>query len=80
MTRISEYMVRASPSLRGHIDKFGYFTDRERPSRVAISPYYVYFTENALRTFLQRTKDAEDPYYFISRKGLPAAATTSGGS
>ena len=78
VTRVSEYVVRASPSLRGHIDKFGYFTDRVRPSRVSISPYYVYFTEDALRMFLQRTKEAEDPYYFISRKGLPATTTTSG--
>ena len=40
---IAEYMIRASPGLRGRIDKYGYFTDRERSSRVSISPYHVYF-------------------------------------
>ena len=73
-TKISEYMVRAAPTLRGRIDKYGYFTDRERPSRVSISPYYVYFSGRALDIYFDRLKVADDPYYFVSRKGrLPTA-------
>ena len=83
VTNVSEYMIRAAPSLRDRIDKYGYYTTRDRPSRVSISPYYVYFSEDALKLFLQRTKEAEEPYYFISRKGLsptptPAPAPTTG--
>ena len=83
VTNVSDYMIRAAPSLNGRIDKYGYYTSRDRPSRVSISPYYVYFTEDSLRLFLQRTKEAEEPYYFISRKGLaptptPAPAPTIG--
>ena len=72
--RISEYMIKASPSLRRRIDKYGYFTDRES-SRVSISPYYVYFSQQALKIFVDRTRAAPDPYYFISRKGLPPTPT-----
>ena len=75
--RISEYMMRASPSLRGRIDKFGYFTDRERPSRVSISSYYVYFTESALRLHMQRLRETPDPYFFISRRGRVETPTPS---
>ena len=69
---ISEYMQRASPSLIGRIDKYGYFTDRES-GRVSISPYYVYFTFGALNQFLDVAKSTEDPYYFISRGRLPTS-------
>ena len=69
-TNISEYMQRAAPSLRGRIDKYGYFTDRDRPSRVSISPYYVYFSDNALNIYFERITSAEDPYFLISRKGI----------
>ena len=69
-TNISEYMQRAAPSLRGRIDKYGYFTDRDRPSRVSISPYYVYFSGQALNLYFDRIISAEDPYFLISRKGI----------
>ena len=59
--RVSAYMVRASPSLRGRIDKFGYFTGRDKPSRVSISPYYVYFSDKALRAFASRLRTTPDP-------------------
>ncbi len=83
VTNVSDYMIRAVPSLQDRIDKYGYYTNRDQSSRVSISPYYVYFTEAALKLFLQRTKEAEEPYYFISRKGLaptptPAPAPTKG--
>ena len=69
-TNISEYMMRAAPSLRGRIDKYGYFTDRDRPSRVSISPYYVYFSGAALDLYFDRITSSEDPYFLISRKGV----------
>ena len=69
-TNISEYMQRAAPSLRGRIDKYGYFTDRDRPSRVSISPYYVYFSNDALNIYFDRITSAEDPYFLVSRKGI----------
>jgi hypothetical protein len=76
-TNIAEYMVRAAPSLRGRIDKYGYFTDRDRPSRVSVSPYYVYFSDQALGIYFDRLKSSEDPYFFVSRKGLPPTPTPS---
>ena len=74
-TNIADYMVRAAPSLAGRIDKYGYFTNRDRPSRVSISPYYVYFSQQALDIYFDRLKSAEDPYFFVSRKGLPPTPT-----
>jgi hypothetical protein len=68
---ISEYMQRASPSLIGRIDKFGYFTDREQ-GRVSISSYYVYFTLDSLSRFMVIARDSEDPYQFIARGRLPS--------
>ena len=38
-TAIAEYMQRAFPSLRGRIDKYGYYTDRERP--LPCGPVYL---------------------------------------
>ena len=64
--KISEYMQRASPSLIGRIDKYGYFTDREQ-GRVSISPYYVYFTLDSLSKFMTAAKASDDPYEYISR-------------
>ena len=69
-TRVSEYMIKASPSLEGRIDKYGYFMDTDRPSRVSISTYYVYWSEDALRQFSAGIRAADDPYFFISRRGV----------
>ena len=69
-TNIAEYMVRAAPSLNGRIDKYGYFTTRDRPSRVSISPYYVYFSGEALNIYFDRLQASDDPYYLVSRRGL----------
>ena len=77
-TRVSEYMVRAASTLEGRIDKYGYFTDRERRSRVSISPYYVYFTEGSLTLYMDRVRASEDPYFTISRRGIPTTSTTEG--
>lgn len=77
--KVSEYIIRASPSLEGRIDKFGYFTQRERPSRVSISPYYVYFDQAGLDLYMSRLRAMEDPRFLISRKGVfptPVPSTT----
>ncbi|MBI2855964.1 MAG: hypothetical protein HYX93_03860 [Chloroflexi bacterium] len=72
---VSDYMIKASPGLEGRIDKFGYYTDSERPVRVALSNYGTYFTQNDIIQFVERAKASEDPYQYISRGGLPLAAT-----
>ena len=74
-TNVSEYMMQASPGLRGRLDKYGYFTDRGGSSRLAISPYYVYYSEQALDAFLATVRSAEDPGYTISRRGLTPTPT-----
>ena len=71
-TNISEYMIQSSPGLEGRLDKYGYFTDRDGSSRLAISPYYAYFSEQALQAFVESVRTAEDPYYIISRRRLAA--------
>lgn len=67
---IYDYLILASPSLEGRIDKYGYFTDTERPSRVSISTYYIYWSQDSIRQFLGGIRAAEDPYLFISRRGV----------
>jgi len=68
---ISEYMVKAFPALAGRIDTYGYYTDRERPLRVAITTYGTYYTHAQVIAFIDRAKAADDPYQYISRKGIP---------
>ena len=68
---ISEYMQLAFPGVKGRIDKYGYYTDRQQPLRVAITPYTTYYTNGELEDFLARAKAAEDPYQYISRRGAP---------
>jgi hypothetical protein len=69
--RISEYIQKAAPSLRGRIDKYGYYTDTERPSRVALSTYYTYFSQDDLVRFMESARSSEDLYQYISRRGIP---------
>jgi len=69
--RISEYMQRAFPALEGRIDQFGYYTDTERPLRVAITTYITYYSLPELEEFMQRAKASADPYWYISRRGVP---------
>ena len=68
---ISEYMQRAYPGLRGRIDKYGYYTDTERSSRVALSNYGTYYTHAAVLQFISNAKESDDPYHYISRGGAP---------
>ena len=70
---IRAYMERAIPSIAGRIDRYGYYTDMERPSRVALSNYGTYYTLAEAIAFIERAKEAFDPYYYISRGGYPPA-------
>ena len=70
-TNIAEYLQRASPTLRNRIDKYGYYTDRQGSSRVAVSPYYVYFSSRDLELFMDSVRAADNPYQTISRKRRP---------
>ena len=76
-TNISEYMQRAFPALRGRIDKYGYYTDRERPMRVALSTYLTYFAQSDLLRFMEPFRESSDPYAFISQRGVVTTSTPS---
>jgi len=81
VTDVKKYMIMANPGLEDRIDKYGYYTDTERPLRVAISAYGTYYTTADLRAFMGRAIKADDPYQYISRSGvpLPVSETTEGG-
>ena len=77
-TRISEYMQQAYPNTRGRIDLYGYYTDTVRRLRVAISPYYKYASRATPLRFIDGVGTADDPYYYISHRGvLPTASSSS---
>ena len=73
--KISDYIQEAAPSLRGRIDKYGYYTDREKPMRVALSNYYTYYSKADLIKFVDKAFEADDPYQYISRRGIPEPTT-----
>jgi hypothetical protein len=68
--KIREHIELAIPSFKGRIDKYGYFTDSETPSRVALSNYGNYYTFAEAIQFIENAKKAKDPYYYISRGGM----------
>lgn len=70
---IRSYMERAIPSITGRIDRYGYYTDSERPSRVALSNYGTYYTFAEAIEFVEQAKKSFDPYFYISRGGYPLA-------
>jgi len=74
---ISEYMVKAFPALEGRIDKYGYYTDTDRPLRVAITTYGTYYTQAQFLQFIELAKASGDPYRYISRRGVPKPSTPS---
>ena len=76
-SNVSEYMQRAFPGLRNRIDEFGYYLDRDRPLRVAISTYYTYLSTLDLSQFIDRLKASDDPTALISRGGAPVRSTTA---
>ena len=75
--KIREYIIKASPAMAGRINEYGYFiydqygNKVERPLRVAISTYQTYYTESQFTQFIERAKASDDPYMFISRRGVP---------
>jgi hypothetical protein len=71
VNQISKWMERAIPSIKGRIDKWGYYTDMERPSRVALSCYGTYYTQADILDFIKKAKASNDPYQYISRGGVP---------
>ena len=75
-TQIAAYMQRAYPGLRGRIDKYGYYTDRERPLRVALSTYFVYAAQSDMLSFIERLRLEDDPLGYISRGGREAPSST----
>ena len=68
-TRVAAYMQLAYPGLRGRIDKYGYYTDRERPLRVALSTYFVYAAQSDVLAFVEQLRLEDDPLGYISRGG-----------
>lgn len=70
VSNVSEYMQRAFPALRDRIDKYGYYTDRERPMRVALSTYLTYFAKSDLLRFIELLRESNDPTAFISQRGV----------
>ena len=75
--KISTWMERAIPSIKSRIDKYGYYTDVERPSRVALFCYGDYETYAEAIDFIRRAKASPDPYQFISRGGAVPTARTN---
>lgn len=77
VNNVSKFMERAYPGLAGRIDKYGYHTDTERGTRVAISAYGSYFTKADILSLVKRAKELEDPIWHLSRGGyeLPATPT-----
>lgn len=71
VNRISEWMERAFPSLKGCIDRYGYYADSAQPSRVALSCYGSYYTHAEIIEFIKQAKSSQDPYQYISRGGAP---------
>ena len=71
VNKISYWMERAIPTIKGRIDKYGYYTDVERPSRVALSCYGNYYTQAEILDFVKKAKASNDPYQYISRGGVP---------
>jgi len=78
-TRISYWMERAIPGIKGRIDKYGYYTDVERPSRVALSVYGTHYTQADIIDFVKKAKASFDAYHYISRGGVPLPGQTWSG-
>jgi len=77
---IRKYIELAIPTIKGRIDKYGYYTDTEQPSRVALSNYGNYYTAAEAIEFINQAKKAFDPYFYISRGGYPPQGQNWDGS
>lgn len=80
--RIREYMIKATPAYEGRINEYGYFIKDQygnpidRPMRVALSTYQTYYTQNQFLTFIEQAKASDDPYQYISRRGVPSTPSS----
>ena len=50
--------------------QFGYYTDQERPMRVALSTYYTYYARSDLLRIADAVRAADDPIQLISKRGV----------
>ena len=75
---IRKYMELALPGVKGRIDKYGYYTDRERPIRVALSNYGSYYTYAEAASFVKNAIKSGDPHYFIAKSGRTKPKTDAG--
>ncbi len=64
--QIKEYMERAYPSLRGYLDKYGYFNYRTDGMRLALSTYLFYDDYAHARRYMAEAMASGDPYRHIS--------------
>ena len=69
-TRVAQFIERAIPRAKGRIDKYGYFTDTERPSRIALACYGAYAAADDIIEFVKAARRAPDPCQFISQTGI----------
>lgn len=67
---IRKFMEEALPSVKGRIDKWGYFTDTPKPERVALNHYGTWDTVEGAVRFVTRAVESGDPAWFISRRGV----------
>ena len=74
---IRKYMELALPGVKGRIDKYGYYTNRERPIRVALSNYGSYYTYSEAVSFVKNAIASGDPHYFIAKSGRVEPKTKS---
>lgn len=70
-THISEFIVKAAPSLEGIIDKYGYYLQLNPGMRVALSMYFTHYYDAQVLEFIGNMRSQEDPYWYISRRGMP---------
>ena len=64
-------MEAAFPSVKGRIDKWGYFTDTPEPGRVAITSYGTWETVGEAVNFITKAGASADPLHCIARGGKP---------
>jgi hypothetical protein len=76
-TNVSYYMQLAYPGLKGRIDKYGYYTDTDRPSRVAISTYGSYYSKSDLVVYINQGVASDDVYQYYSLGGRVSQPTST---
>ena len=74
------YMMQASPGFRGRLDRYEYFLDRDGSSRLARSPYFVYFSDAALQTSAAGASGQVRRTWIVNASGSYVASGTAGSS